>query len=111
LTRAKWLIIGAMIILCVVVFFLLRDTRSSSGLSADEFADVYVELSLASQTLSGDSAGFEDEKSRIFERAGVTQMDMDEFVQRMNRKPDEWAEVWKKVMERLEQKRQRLKSP
>ncbi len=110
MTRVKWLAIGA-IVICVILFFLLRGMRSSSGLSAEQFVEVYVELSFASETFSGDSAKFEEEKNRIFEQAGVAQKEMDEFVRRLNQKPDEWAEVWKRIVESLEQKRQQLKLP
>jgi hypothetical protein len=110
LSRLKWLIV-AVILACIVAFFLIRGLGSSSKLSVDKFAEVYVQLSIASDTLSSDSVKFEKERGRILEEAGVTQSEMDEFVQRLDRKPTEWAEVWKKIVEKLEQRRQQVKSP
>jgi hypothetical protein len=107
-TRAKWLIIGAVVV-CVVLFFLVRSMRSSSGLSAEQFVDVYVELSVASETFSADSVQLQVERNRIYEKAGVTPEEIGRFVSRLNRDPSEWTDVWKKIVERLEQRRQELK--
>lgn len=108
MTRAKWLIIGA-VVACVVMFFLFRGMRSSSGLSAEQFVEVYVELSIASETFSADSIKLEEERIRIFKEAGVTPEEIDGFVGRLNRDPGQWADVWRKIVERLEQRRQELK--
>jgi len=110
LRRVSLLVIAAVVV-CVVGVFLFRGLRSSPRLSSDKFAEVYVQFSIASDTLSSDSVKLEDERSRIFKQAGVTQSEMDEFIQRLDKKPTQWADVWKKIVEKLEQRRQRLKSP
>jgi hypothetical protein len=110
LSRLKWLIVGV-ILACIVAFFLIRGLGSSSKLSTDKFAEVYVQLSIASDTLSSDSVKFEQERGRILREAGTTQSEMDEFVRRLDKKPTEWADVWKKIVEKLEQRRQQVKSP
>ena len=110
MSRLKWLIV-AVILICIVGFFLIRGLGFSSKLSADKFAEVYVELSIASDTLSSDSVKFEQERARILREAGTTQNEMDEFVRRLDKKPLEWADVWKKIVEKLEQRRQQVKSP
>jgi hypothetical protein len=110
LSRLKWLIV-AVILACIVAFFLIRGLGSSPQLSADAFAEVYVRLSIAADTLSSDSAKFEQERSRILKEAGVTQGEMDEFVRRLDKKPLEWADVWKKIVEKLERRREQVKSP
>jgi hypothetical protein len=110
LSRLKWLIV-AVILACIVVFFVIRGLGSSPKLSVDKFAEVYVQLSITSDTLSSDSVKLEEERSRILRQAGVTQSEMDEFVQGLDEKPTEWAEVWKKIVEKLEQRRQQVRSP
>jgi hypothetical protein len=110
LSRLKWLIVGV-ILACIVAFFLISGLGSSPKLSTDKFAEVYVQLSIASDTLSSDSVKFEQERGRILREAGITQSEMDEFVQRLDKKPTGWADVWKKIVEKLEQRRQQVKSP
>lgn len=110
MSRLKWLIVGV-ILACIVAFFLIRGLGSSPKLSTDKFAEVYVQLSIASDTLSSDSVKFEQERGRILREAGITQSGMDEFVQRLDKRPTGWADVWKKIVEKLEQRRQQVKSP
>jgi hypothetical protein len=110
LSRLKWLIVAA-ILICIVAFFLIRGLGSSPKLSADKFAEVYVRFSIAADTLSSDSVKFEQERGRILKEAGITQSEMDEFVRRLDKRPLEWADVWKKIVEKLEQRRQQVKSP
>jgi len=101
----------AVAVVCVVAVFLLGGLGSSPKLSADKFAEVYLQLSIASDTLSSDSVKFEQERGRILKEAGITQSEMDEFVRRLDKRPLEWADVWKKIVEKLEQRRQQVKSP
>lgn len=108
LSRVKWLAIVAVIV-CVVAIFLLRNPKLSPKLSSDKFAEVYVELSIAKEIFSADSAKLKEEKERIFKEANVTPQEMDDFANKMSQNPGEWAQVWKKIVERLEQKREELK--
>lgn len=104
----KLLMIGGLI-LCILVFLWLVVLRSSPELSEEKFADVYVQLSIAKEIFAADTIQLEAEKKRIFEEAGVTQDEIDAFVKRCNQEPDRWARVWKKIVGKLEEKRQDLK--
>ncbi len=110
LSRGK-LLAAVVVPLCVVAFFLFRGLRPSSGLSQEKFVQVYVELSVASSAFSADSSKLEEERARIFREAGVTQDAMDDFVDKLSRNPGEWPGAWKRIVEKLEQKRQELNSP
>jgi len=106
--KTAYLLIGVLI-LCIPGFLLFRCSTSSSELSQEKFVEVYVELSIAKEMFSTDSAKLEEEKGRIFEEANVTPQELDYFAERLNQNPGEWAQVWKKIVERLEQKREELK--
>lgn len=107
-TRTKLFILtGA--VFCVLAFLLVRGWLSSPELSEDKFVEVYVELSVASEMFSADSVKLAEERTRIFSEAGVTQDELDGFVNRLSQKPTQWAGVWEKVVEQLEQRRQKLK--
>ena len=106
--RTKLLIIGGLV-LCIIILLLLCVPRSSSGLSEDKFVEIYVQLSIASEIFSSDTLQLEAEKKRIFEQAGVTQDEIDGFINRLNQKPQEWSRVWKKIVEKLEERRENLR--
>jgi hypothetical protein len=107
-TRTKLFILAGAV-LCVLAFFLIRGSLSSPEVSEDEFVQVYVELSIASEMFSADSVKLVEERTRIFRETGVTQDELDDFVSRLSQKPAQWAGVWEKVVEQLEERRQELK--
>ena len=107
-SRAKLLSIAS-VILCIIILLLLCGPRSSSELEEEKFVEVYVRLSMARETFAGNSLMLEQEKERILKETGVSPKEIDEFVDRLSAEPEKWAQVWKKIVERLEQKRQKLK--
>jgi hypothetical protein len=109
-SRTKLLIIGGLVI-CFVIFLLIRGQMSSPDFAQDKFVEVYVQFSLAAEKFKSDSLGLAEERQRILKQAGVTRDELDDFVDRLNEKPDEWGRVWEKIVQRLEEKRQELKSP
>jgi len=108
LSKTKLLIFGVFII-CILVFLWLCVLRSPSELSEDKFVEIYVQLSIAKEMSAADTVKLKEEKERIFEKAGITQDEMNAFVKRCNQKPDRWARVWKKIVEKLEKRRKDLK--
>jgi len=110
LSRIKPLIIGGAFF-SILLYLLLRVFLSSPRLSEDKLAELYIQLSVAEEMFAGDTLKLEEEKKRIFEQAGVTQGEMDDFIKRLNQTPEKWVEVWKKITEKLEGGRENLKSP
>ena len=108
-SKTRVFIIGGLILLCILVFLWLVVLRSSSELSEEKFAEVYVQLSMAKEMFAADTVKLEEEKERIFKEAEVTREEIDNFVNRLNEKPQEWPKVWKKIVEKLEQRRHDLK--
>ena len=110
MSKTKLLIAGGLI-LCIVVFLLLRGQMSSPDFAEDKFVEVYVQFSLAAEKFKSDSLALAEERQRILEQAGVTRDEMNDFVDRFNQRPHEWGKVWEKVVQLLEDKRQELKRP
>jgi hypothetical protein len=108
MSRTRLFIIGAFII-CILILLWLFALKPSSELSEDKFVEIYVELSIAKEMFAPDTVKLEEEKERIFEQAEVTQDNINDFISRCNQKPDRWAEVWKKIVEKLEERRGELK--
>jgi hypothetical protein len=109
MSSRKKLLVTIIALCCVIFILLLIVLRSPAEFSQEKFVDLYVELSISSEMFSGDSVKLEEERERIFKEAGVAPEEIDKFISRLNQNPDEWAEVWKKIMERLEQRKQELK--
>lgn len=109
-SRTRLLIIGGLVI-CFVVFLLIRGQRSSPDLAEDKFVEVYVQFSIAGEKFKSDSLQLAEEQEKILQQAGVTRDEMNDFVDRLNEKPHEWGRVWERIVQRLEEKRQELKSP
>ena len=107
-SRTKLLIIGGLVI-CFVIFLLIRGQMSSPDFAQDKFVEVYVQFSLAAEKFKSDSLGLAEERQRILKQAGVTRDELDDFVDRMNERPHEWGRVWEKIVQKLEEKRQELK--
>jgi hypothetical protein len=110
MAKTKLLIIAGLI-LCVVVFLLIRGQMSAPDGAQDKFVEVYVQFALAAEKFKSDSLGLAEERQRILERAGVARDEMDDFVDRLNERPQDWAEVWERIVQKLQEKRQELKLP
>lgn len=106
ITKKLLLVLG---LFCVIILWFLLRPRSSHQLAEDKFVEVYVELSMVKEMFGSDTLKLEEERDRIFEKAGVTQAEIDDFINRLNQKPQGWSEVWKKIVERLEERRQDIK--
>ena len=101
-------LLGAFIF-CIIALLLFRVLKHSPELSEDKFVEVYVQLSVANEMLAPDTLKLNEEKKRIFKQSGVTQKEMDDFVNRYNQNPQGWGRVWGKIVQKLEQKLQDLK--
>jgi amino acid permease len=109
--KIKWIFIGVFICCAVVILIMIWIHRSSTKLPEERFVDVYVKLSIANVLFTSDSLKLKEEKKKIFELAKVTPEQMDSFVKIHNQKPEQWVRIWKRILEKLEQSRQEIKSP
>jgi hypothetical protein len=94
-----------------ILFIISGSLKTSPGLSEEDFVEVYVQLSIAWETFDEDSGKFEQDRKEILEKYSVTQEEIDEFVKEYNKKPENWAEVWEKIVRRLEEEKAKANSP
>ena len=109
--KRKWILIGGFVLVGGLILTMICLHRSPATLPENKFVDVYVKLSIANEMFASDSLKLKEEKRMIFEQAQVTPEEMDRFVSRYNLKPERWVRIWKKILEKLEQNRQELKTP
>jgi amino acid permease len=101
-TKIKFIWIGILLICIIAVWVIISSQHSSSRISERKFVDVYVQLSLANDLYASDSLKLKQEKERIYQQAQITPKDMDNFVKERKEKPEQWENIWKKIMQKLE---------
>jgi len=69
--------------------------------------EVYVQLSIASEMYDTNPAKLEEERKKIFEKYGVAQEKLDQFIREYNQNPEKWAQVWEKIVRRLEEEKEK----
>lgn len=105
------LIIALLIVLvAIIVFVIVDDLNTSSEFSGEKFVEVYVQLSIVSDMYATDPPKLEEERKNILEKYRVTQKEIDHFVKEYNRNPEKWAEVWEKIVRRLEEEKEKEKA-
>ncbi|MGB8657465.1 MAG: hypothetical protein WCE90_06725 [Candidatus Zixiibacteriota bacterium] len=109
LTRTKSIIIAGLIS-GILILLVLWSVRLSSELSEDKFVKVYVQLSIARETLAPDTLKLQEEKDSIFRQAGVSREELDHFIAQCHQNPQRWIRIWKRIVEQLE-KSSALKTP
>jgi hypothetical protein len=105
LLKKKPLIIILAVLFLIILFVILNRPKTSSKLSEDKFVEVYVQLSIASEMYDAEPAKLEEERKRIFEKYGVTPEEIDYFVKDYNKNPEKWANIWAKIVRRLEEEK------
>ena len=94
-----------------IIFIIFNSLKTSPELSEDEFVEIYVQLSLALETFDKDSSELEQERKMILGKHNVPQEQIDRFVREYNLNPEKWAKVWERIVQRLEQERERANPP
>jgi len=88
-------------ILIVFVFF-LRDSYWQTTLSEKEFVKLYVEVVKLQTRLADQPVKARMETTKLLDRSGVTEEQVNRFVEQVNKKPEKWAEIWEKINKELE---------
>jgi len=105
LLKNKLITVISVAFLLIILFIIFDRLKTSSELSVEEFVEVYVQLSVASEMYDADPAKLEQEREKILEEFGVTQEEIDHFVKEYNQNPEKWAKVWEKIVRRLEEEK------
>ena len=96
-------------ILIVSVFF-LRDSYWRTALSEREFVALYVEVVRLQSRLADKPKEAKAQTGEFLKRAGVTEEEMNRFVEQVNKKPERWAKIWEKINKELEKDTTLLKN-
>ncbi|HEX9916527.1 MAG TPA: hypothetical protein VGB16_02220 [candidate division Zixibacteria bacterium] len=103
------LIISAILIVVLVIWIVHRKT--SSRLTPERFAQVYVELSIAYEACGSDVAKWHIEKARILKEHNLSTEEIKRFITKYNQNPSEWVLLWERIVNRLHQEQQHLANP
>ena len=107
MTKNKLIILIFAVILLIIIFIVFNSLKTSPELSKEKFVEVYVQLSIASEMYETNPDTLEQERKKIFQDNGVSQEEIDHFVKVYNQNPEKWAEVWEKVVRRLEEEKEK----
>ena len=69
--------------------------------------EVYVQLSIASEMYDTEPAKLEEERKKIFEKYDVTKEKINHFIKEYNQTPEKWANVWEKIVRKLEEEKEK----
>jgi len=105
LIKNKLITVISAVFLLIILFIIFDSLKTSSELSYEKFAEVYVQLSVASEMYDTDPAKLEQERKKILKKRGVTQKEIDHFIEEYNQNPEKWAKVWERIVRRLEEEK------
>jgi hypothetical protein len=105
------LLLSFLAILIVTLAIWMGHRKTSSRLTPERFAQVYVELSMAYEACGSDAAKWHAEKARILKEHKLSAEEIKRFITKYNQNPSEWALLWEKIANRLHQEQQQLINP
>ena len=101
-----WL--ATFIILVVILSVWIVYQKTSTRLNPDKFAEIYVKLATLRQVCGPDLLKWEQGKKSILKEYNISSEDVNKFIQKYNRNPEEWALIWEKIIEKLQKEQQKL---
>jgi hypothetical protein len=93
---------AALVILTSLGVLLSCGEREPSGLSREEFVQIYVRLIRARIAAAGDSAAYAAARENIFDFAKVSAADMRGFVEAGKERPEELRAAWQAIAAKLD---------
>ncbi len=86
----------------LVSVFLLRDSYWQTALSEREFIALYVEVVRLQSRLADKPKEARTQTNEFLQRAGVTEEQVNRFMEQLNKNPEKWAKIWEKISKELE---------
>ena len=90
------------LLFAIVSVFFLRDTYWQAPLSEKEFVRLYVEAVKRQTRMTGQPLNARTETKKVLERMGVTEEQVNHFIDQVNKKPERWGKIWEKINKELE---------
>ena len=110
LTKSK-LLLGLFIILLIIVLTWIIHQKTSSNLTSEKFAEVYVKLAIARRASGSDASKWITEKERILKEHNLSSEKINQFIKKYDQTPEKWAPLWEKIISRLQEKQGKLTNP
>lgn len=85
----------------VVSIFFLRDSYWRTTLSEREFVALYVEVVRLQSRLADKPEEAKKQTREFLKRAGVTEEQVNRFMEQANKKPERWAKIWEEINKEL----------
>lgn len=98
-SRWKWYLFLALIL--IFSLFFLRDSYLQTTLPEREFVELYVEAVKRQTRLADQPMKARSETKKMLDSAGVTEEQVNRFIERVSEKPEKWAEIWEKINREL----------
>lgn len=106
----RWKLYTLFAFILIGSIFFLRDSYWQTTLSEKEFVKLYVEVVKLQTQLADQPVKTRTETKKLLDRAGVTEEEMNRFIEQVNKKPERWAKIWEKINKELEQDTTLLKN-
>lgn len=97
----RWKLYALFAFILVVSVFFLRDSYWQTTLSEREFIALYVGVVRLQSRLSDKPKESKAQTREFLRRAGVTEAQVNRFVEQMNKKPEKWTGIWDKISKEL----------
>jgi len=99
---SRWKLYALVVFILFVSVFFLRDTYWQTSLSEQEFLALYVGVIRLQYRLADKPEEAKKQTKAFLQRAGVTEEEVNRFIEQVNKKPEKWAEVWEKINTELD---------
>jgi len=94
---SRWKLYAFLALILIFPLFFLRDSYLQTTLSEREFVKLYAEVVKLQARLADQPMKAQSETKKMLDSAGVTEEQMNRFIERVSEKPEKWAEIWEKI--------------
>ena len=95
----------AVLFTVVLIALSFADNRESDeSITIEQFVDLYVDLSIATESFLDDSIGLAQAQDSIFTTHEIKKTQFDSFRRKIDAEPEKWSEIWQEVVRKLEQR-------
>jgi len=84
---------------------------TTSPIERDDFISLYVDLELIAEKAGIGTAAYEVARDSVLKSHGVSINDVTAMLAIADGKPEEWAEIWERILDELEARKAALAEP
>jgi len=95
------------IIACLLIFLfnpsIAEEKKIPEEISTEKFVEIYVDLSIVAEKFLNDSTKLAQSQDSIFLAHKTSREQFDNFRKKMDAEPENWTQVWEKIVKKLEE--------